>query len=159
MVAGRHMKFTAVIVGVVLSLTGFSAHGRHGGGSGGHGCSSGKSSHSSSNDVNSSNNSNNSTSSGSTGTGKGNKSDAPAHATVLSCAAPGRTKAVLQVTSDLDTQRTVDVPLTFEGNAGTVDRTSVRVTLKPRETQTVTVAMVNPAKVNEVQRCQVGRIG
>ncbi|MFJ8214282.1 hypothetical protein [Streptomyces sp. NPDC096033] len=156
MVAGRRMKFTAVIVGVVLSLTGFSAHGRHGGGSGGHGCSSGKSSHSSGNDVNSNNSS---TSSGSTGSGKGNKSDAPAHATVLSCAAPGRTKAVLQVTSDLDTQRTVDVPLTFEGNAGTVDRTSVRVTLKPRETQTVTVAMANPGKVNEVQRCQVGRIG
>lgn len=150
MVAGRHIKFTAVLVGVVLSLTGFSAHGRHGGGSGGHGCSSGKSSHSSTNDSN-----NSSTSSGS---GKSKKSDAPAHATVVSCAAPGRTRAVLQVTSDLDTQRTVDVPLTFEGNAGTVDRTSVRVTLKPRETQTVTVPMVSPGKVNDVQRCQVGRI-
>ncbi|MFH7595806.1 hypothetical protein WDV06_11980 [Streptomyces racemochromogenes] len=147
------MKFTAVIVGVVLSLTGFSAHGRHGGSSGGHGCSSGKSSHSSSND-------NTGTSSGTSGTGsaKGKKSDAPAHATVVSCAAPGRPKAVLQVTSDLDTQRTVDVPLTFEGNAGTVDRVSVRLTLKPRESQTVTVAMSNAGKVNEVQRCQVGRI-
>ncbi|MFF4492462.1 hypothetical protein [Streptomyces sp. NPDC001546] len=156
MVAGRHMKFTAVLVGVVLSLTGFSAHGRHGGGSGGHGCSSGKSSHSSTYD---SNNGNNSSSTGSgSGTGKSTKSGPPAHATVVSCAAPGRAKAVLQVTSDLDTQRTVDVPLTFEGNAGAVDRTSVRVTLKPRETQTVTVAMPDPAKANAVQRCQVGRI-
>ncbi|MEU8436868.1 hypothetical protein AB0F18_28970 [Streptomyces sp. NPDC029216] len=137
-------------MGVVLSLTGFSAHGRHGH-SGGHGCSSSKSSHSSTND------SNNSTTTGG-GTGKSKKSDAPAHATVVSCAAPGRTKAVLQVTSDLDTQRTVDVPLTFEGSAGTVDRTSVRVTLKPRETQTVTVPMVSPSKVNDVQRCQVGRL-
>ncbi|MEW1635230.1 hypothetical protein AB0469_14235 [Streptomyces sp. NPDC093801] len=149
MVAGRHIRFTAVLVGVVLSLTGFSAHGRHGG-SGGHGCSSGKSSHSSTNDSNSSNSS--------TGSGKSKKSDAPAHATVVSCAAPGRTRAVLQVTSDLDTQRTVEVPLTFEGNAGTVDRTSVRVTLKPRETQTVTVPMASPGQVNDVQRCQVGRI-
>ncbi|MEU3314089.1 hypothetical protein ABZ743_15635 [Streptomyces sp. NPDC006662] len=153
MVAGRHMKFTAVLVGVVLSLTGFSAHGRHGGGSGGHGCSSGKSSHSSTYDSNN----NSSTGSGS-GTGKSTKSDPPAHATVVSCAAPGRAKAVLQVTSDLDTQRTVDVPLTFEGNAGTVDRTSVRVTLKPGETQTVTVPMPDAAKANAVQRCQVGRI-
>ncbi|MFF4581406.1 hypothetical protein [Streptomyces sp. NPDC001389] len=148
MVAGRHIRFTAVLVGVVLSLTGFSAHGRHGGGSGGHGCSSGKSSHSSTNDSSNS----------STGSGKSKKSDAPAHATVVSCAAPGRTRAVLQVTSDLDTQRTVEVPLTFEGNTGTVDRTSVRVTLKPRETQTVTVPMASPARVNDVQRCQVGRI-
>ncbi|MFJ8163660.1 hypothetical protein ACIRBY_22420 [Streptomyces sp. NPDC096136] len=153
MVAGRHIRFTAVLVGVVLSLTGFSAHGRHGGGSGGHGCSSGKSSHSSTSDSN-----NSSSTGGSTGSGKSKKSDAPAHATVVSCAAPGRTRAVLQVTSDLDTQRTVEVPLTFEGNAGTVDRTSVRVTLKPRETQTVTVPMASPGKVNDVQRCQVGRI-
>ncbi|MFG2664433.1 hypothetical protein ACGFY6_09310 [Streptomyces sp. NPDC048387] len=158
MVAGRHMKFTAVLVGVVLSLTGFSAHGRHGGGSGGHGCSSGKSSHSSTYDSNNSNNSSNSSTGSGSGTGKSTKSDPLAHATVVSCAAPGRAKAVLQVTSDLDTQRTVDVPLTFEGNAGTVDRTSVRVTLKPRETQTVTVPMPDPTKANAVQRCQVGRI-
>ncbi|KIF05595.1 hypothetical protein PL81_12335 [Streptomyces sp. RSD-27] len=155
MVAGRHIRFTAVLVGVVLSLTGFSAHGRHGGGSGGHGCSSGKSSHSSTTDSNGNNSTGNNSS---TGSGTTKKSDAPAHATVVSCAAPGRTRAVLQVTSDLDTQRTVEVPLTFEGNAGTADRTSVRVTLKPRETRTVTVPMASPGKANDVQRCQVGRI-
>ncbi|MEW2414287.1 hypothetical protein AB0953_11265 [Streptomyces sp. NPDC046866] len=148
MVAGRRIRFSAALAVVVLSLTGFSSgHGKHG--SGGHGCSSSKS-HGSSSDSNST--------SSTSGSSKNKKSDAPAHATVVSCAAPGRTKAVLQVTSDLDTQRTVDVPLTFEGNAGTVDRTSVRVTLKPRETQTVTVPMVNAGKVGDVQRCQVGKI-
>ncbi len=147
MMAGRRIRFTAVLVAVVFSLTGFSSgHGKHGSG-GGHGCSSSKSHGSNSSDSNSS-----------SGSSKNKKSDAPAHATVVSCAAPGRTKAVLQVTSDVDTQRTVSVPLTFEGNAGVVDRTSVMVTLKPRETQTVTVPMVNAGKVADVQRCQVGKI-
>lgn len=145
MMAGRHIRFTAVLAVVVFSLTGFSSgHGKHS--SGGGGCSSSKHHGSSSN---------NSTTSSSNG--KSNSS-APAHAQVVSCAGPGSPTAVLQVTSDVDTQRTVDVPLVFEGNAGTVDRTSVRVSLKPRETQKVTVPMTAAGKAADVQRCQVGRI-
>ncbi|MEU6865058.1 hypothetical protein ABZ924_17530 [Streptomyces sp. NPDC046876] len=147
MVAGRRIRFSAALAVVVLSLTGFSSgHGKHG--SGGHGCSSGKS-HSSSNDSNSNS---------SSGSSKNKQSGAPAHATVVSCAGSGRPLAELQVTSDLDTERNVDVPVTFEGKAGTVDQMTVRVTLKPRETRKVPVPMANPGKVGDVQRCQVGKI-
>ncbi|MER7462833.1 hypothetical protein [Streptomyces sp. NPDC097981] len=149
MSAGRHIRFTAVLAGVVLALTGFSSgHGKHS--SGGGGCSGSKTRHHSTTDDNSTRGSS---------TASPGPSTPPAHAVVVTCAGPGRPQAVLRVTSDVDGQRTVDVPLTFEGSAGTVDRTSVRVTLKPRETQTVTVPMTSPGKVSDVQRCQVGKIG
>ncbi|MEU7556231.1 hypothetical protein AB0B01_28550 [Streptomyces sp. NPDC044571] len=162
--AGRRIRFTAVLVAVVFSLTGFShgGHGSHGGksssgGSSGGGCSSSKkrSSYHSTSDNN--NNSNGS------GSGKSTPSPTksarpPAHAQVVSCAGPGSPKAVLTVTSDVDTARTVDVPVTFEGASGVVDRTSVRVTLKARETQTVTAAMVHEDKAAETRTCVVGRI-
>ncbi|MET9884978.1 hypothetical protein ABZZ20_17970 [Streptomyces sp. NPDC006430] len=153
MVAGRRIRFTAVLVTVVFALTGFSSGG-HGGkssssGSGGGGCSSSKKkSHSSNGNSNGS-----STSSPSKSAGP------PAHAQVVTCAGPGSPKAVLKVTSDVDVQRTVDVPLTFEGASGVVDRTSVRVTLKARETQTVTATMVHGDKAADVKTCTVGRIG
>ncbi|KJY36497.1 hypothetical protein VR46_30865 [Streptomyces sp. NRRL S-444] len=146
MPAGRHIRFTAVLVAVVFALTGFSSgHGGHGGkskgsGSGG-GCSSSKKK-----------SSYKSTPSPSKSAGP------PAHAQVVDCAGPGSPKAVLRVTSDVDKQRTVDVPLTFEGANGVVDRTSVRVTLKARETQTVTAPMVHDDKAADVKTCVVGRI-
>ncbi|WP_328621179.1 hypothetical protein [Streptomyces sp. NBC_00354] len=156
MVAGRRIRFTAVLVAVVFALTGFSSGG-HGGkskskgsGSGG-GCSSSK--------KKSSYNSNNNSNGGGKSTPSPTKSAGPpAHAQVVSCAGPGSPKAVLRVTSDVDKQRTVDVPLTFEGANGVVDRTSVRVTLKARETQTVTAPMVHDDKAADVKTCAVGRI-
>ncbi|MFI5999038.1 hypothetical protein ACIA98_01235 [Streptomyces sp. NPDC051366] len=156
MVAGRRIRFTAVLVAVVFALTGFSTGG-HGGkskskgsGSGG-GCSSSK--------KKSSYDSNNNSNGGGKSTPSPTKSAGPpAHAQVVSCAGPGSPKAVLRVTSDVDKQRTVDVPLTFEGANGVVDRTSVRVTLKARETQTVTAPMVHDDKAADVKTCVVGRI-
>ncbi|MET9963537.1 hypothetical protein ABZ128_31450 [Streptomyces sp. NPDC006326] len=160
MVAGRRIRFTAVLVAVVFALTGFShgGHGSHGGksssgGSGG-GCSSSKkrSSYHSTSDNNNTN-----------GSGKSTPSPTksarpPAHAQVVSCAGPGSPKAVLRVTSDVDTTRTVDVPVVFQGAGGVLDRTSVRVTLKARETQTVTAAMVHEDKAAETTSCTVGII-
>lgn len=160
MPAGRHIRFTAVLVAVVFALTGFSSgHGGHGGkskgsGSGG-GCSSSKKKSSYNNSNNSSNNSNGG---GKSTPSPGKSAGPPAHAQVVDCAGPGSPKAVLRVTSDVDKQRTVDVPLTFEGANGVVDRTSVRVTLKARETQTVTAPMVHDDKAADVKTCVVGRI-
>lgn len=86
MVAGRRIRFTAVLVAVVFALTGFSSGG-HGGkskskgsGSGG-GCSSSK--------KKSSYNSNNNSNGGGKSTPSPTKSAGPpAHAQVVSCAAP-----------------------------------------------------------------------
>ncbi|MFF3864054.1 hypothetical protein [Streptomyces sp. NPDC002209] len=157
MVAGRRIRFTAVLVAVVFALTGFSSGGHSGkskgSGSGG-GCSSSKkkSSHDS-------NNSNNSNGGGKSTPSPGKSAGPPAHAQVVTCAGPGSPKAVLRVTSDVDKQSTVDVPLTFEGANGVLDRTSVRVTLKARETQTVTAPMIHDDKAADVKTCVVGRIG
>ncbi|MER6782469.1 MULTISPECIES: hypothetical protein [unclassified Streptomyces] len=158
MVAGRRIRFTAVLVAVVFALTGFSSsghgHGSKSSGSGG-GCSSSK--------KRSSYNSNNSSTSNSNGSGKSTPSPSksagpPAHAQVVTCAGPGSPKAVLKVTSDVDTTRLIDVPVVFQGASGVVERTSVRVSLKARETQTVTAAMVQKDKAAEVTTCVLGTI-
>ncbi|MEV0986056.1 hypothetical protein [Streptomyces sp. NPDC049949] len=160
MVAGRRIRFTAVLVAVVFALTGFSSsghghgHGSKSSGSGG-GCSSSK--------KRSSYNSNNSSTNNSNGSGKSTPSPSksagpPAHAQVVTCAGPGSPKAVLKVTSDVDTTRLIDVPVVFQGASGVVERTSVRVSLKARETQTVTAEMVQKDKAAEVTTCVLGTI-
>ncbi|MFE5541707.1 hypothetical protein [Streptomyces sp. NPDC056492] len=162
MVAGRRIRFTAVLVAVVFALTGFSSsghgHGSKSSGSGG-GCSSSKKR--SSYDSNNSNSS--SGSSSGSGSGKSTPSPtksagAPAQASVVTCAGPGRPQAVLKVTSVVDTARLVDVPVVFQGANGVVDRTTVRVSLKARETRTVTADMAQKDKAADVTTCVVGTI-
>ncbi|WP_158708497.1 hypothetical protein [Streptomyces sp. NRRL S-244] len=162
MVAGRRIRFTAVLVAVVFALTGFSSggHSGHGGkskssGSGG-GCSSSKKR--SSYNSNNSSNGNNSNGSGKSTPSPSKSAGPPAHALVVTCAGPGSPKAVLKVTSDVDTSRLIDVPVVFQGASGVVERTSVRVSLKARETQTVTAAMVQKDKAAEVTSCVLGTI-
>lgn len=165
MVTGRRIRFTAVLVAVVFALTGFSSggHSGHGGkskssGSGG-GCSSSKKKNSyRSSSSSSGNNSNNSNGGSRSSPSPSKNSRPPAHAEVATCAGPGRPRAVLKVTSDVDIARTVSVPVTFEGATGAVERTSVQVTLKARETQMVTAAMVQDDKAADVRNCVVGRI-
>ncbi|MCC0097550.1 hypothetical protein K7B10_22755 [Streptomyces flavotricini] len=160
MVAGRRIRFTAVLVAVVFALTGFSSRG-HGHGSksngGGGGCSSSKKR--SSYDSNSSSGS----TSGGNGSGKSTPSPTksagpPAHAQVVTCAGPGSPQAVLKVTSDVDTTRLVNVPVVFQGAGGVVERTTVPVSLKARETQTVTAKMTRKDKAADVSTCVVGTI-
>ncbi|MEV6577405.1 hypothetical protein AB0M92_04465 [Streptomyces sp. NPDC051582] len=163
MVAGRRIRFTAVLVAVVFALTGFSSsghgHGSKSSGSGG-GCSSSKkrSSYNSN-----SNNSSSGSSSGSSGSGKSSPSPtksagAPARASVVTCAGPGNPASVLKVTSVVDTARLVDVPVVFQGANGVVDRTTVRVSLGARETRTVTADMSRKDKAADVSSCVVGTI-
>ncbi|MFI5667089.1 hypothetical protein [Streptomyces sp. NPDC051704] len=163
MVAGRRIRFTAVLVAVVFALTGFSSsghgHGSKSSGSGGGGCSSSKKRSS----YNSNSNSNSSSTSGGNGSGKSSPSPTksagpPAHAQVVTCAGPGSPQAVLKVTSDVDTTRLVNVPVVFQGAGGVVERTTVPVSLKARETQTVTAGMTRKDKAADVGSCVVGTI-
>lgn len=165
MSAGRRIRFTAVLVGVVLALTGFSSHGgssssgssgKSKSSGGGGGCSSSKSKRTTHTNNNTNTNTNTTTT---TSGGNGAKSKEPARATVVTCAGPGRPQAVIQVTSLVDTERTVDVPLNFAGERGiNLESASVRVTLKGREAKTVTVQMAQGDKAAEIQRCEIGRI-
>ncbi|MFJ3171671.1 hypothetical protein ACIPJK_12950 [Streptomyces roseus] len=163
MVAGRRIRFTAVLVAVVFALTGFSSSGHgHGSKSSGSGSGGGCSSSKKRSGYNSNNSSSGSTS-GSGGSGKSTPSPtksagAPARASVVTCAGPGRPQAVLTVTSVVDTARLVDVPVVFQGANGVVDRTTVRVSLKARETRTVTADMSQKDKAADVGTCTVGTI-
>ncbi|MET9464404.1 hypothetical protein ABZY44_06175 [Streptomyces sp. NPDC006544] len=161
-VTGRRVRFAAVLVGVVLALTGFSSSGGSGGSgkskSSGGGCSSSKSKSKSKSKTKTH-------SSGSSGSGTSTTasptptSTGPlAHAEVVACAGPGRAKATLKVTSESASGHAFRVPLVFEGAAGRVDSASVDVELKAGESRTVELPMASADKAGDVQRCVVGRI-
>ncbi|WP_449482634.1 hypothetical protein [Streptomyces avidinii] len=145
----------------MLALTGFSSSGGSGSGKskssgGGGGCSSSKSkpkkkSYSSS--------------SGSSGSGTSTTASPTPTSTgplargeVVTCAGPGRAKAMVKVTSESKTGHAFRVPLVFEGAAGRVDSASVDVELKAGESRTVELPMTSADKAGDVQRCVVGRI-
>lgn len=164
MVAGRRIRFAAVLAFVVLALTGFSSSGGSGSGSGngksksssGGGCSSSKSGKPKKKSHGGSGSGGGSATASATPTGS--PAAPPAHAEVVTCAGQGRTKATLKVTSDVAGARTFRVPLVFEGAAGPVDSASVEVALEARESRTVEVAMTLPAQAADVRGCAVGRI-
>ncbi|MDD9377035.1 hypothetical protein M8Z33_10210 [Streptomyces sp. ZAF1911] len=158
-VTGRRVRLTAVLVGVVLALTGFSSTGGSGGKgkskSSGGGCSSSKSK------------SKKKSYSGTGGSGGGSTATPTAtptetrplaHAEVVTCAGPSAAKATVKVTSDAAAGHTFRVPLVFEGASGRVDSGSVELALKAGESRTVDLPMTNAAKAGEVQRCTVGTI-
>lgn len=165
-VTGRRVRFTAVVAGVVLALTGFSSSGGSHGKSSGHdggggGCSSSKSRKHTSHDSDNDNSGTTGTTGGSNGgTATPTPTKSPGgRGTVVTCAGPGRAEAVVEVTSTLTTTRLLSVPVTFKDAGGaTVEKTSALVTLKPGETQRVTVKMVNPARAADVRACEIGRI-
>ncbi|MFF1411439.1 hypothetical protein ACFVX6_16890 [Streptomyces sp. NPDC058289] len=154
-VTGRRVRLTAVLVGVVLALTGFSSTGGSGGKSksksSGGGCSSSKSK------------SKKKSYSGTSGSGGGSTATPTetrplAHAEVVTCAGPSAAKATVKVTSDAAAGHTFRVPLVFEGASGRVDSGSVELALKAGESRTVDVPMTSAAEAPEVTRCTVGPI-
>ncbi|MFZ3498367.1 hypothetical protein ACODT5_34940 [Streptomyces sp. 5.8] len=162
-VTGRRVRVTAVLVGVVLALTGFSSTGGSGGksksDSSGGGCSSSKSkSKSKSKSYGSSGSSGSGSGSGATASATPTATRPSAHAEVVTCAGPGRPKATLKVTSDAVNGYTFRVPLVFEGASGRVDSGSVDLVLKAGESRTVDLPMTSAAKAGEVTRCTVGTI-
>ncbi|MEU7065319.1 hypothetical protein [Streptomyces sp. NPDC046161] len=158
MTVARRIRFGAVLVTVVLALTGFSSGHKS---SGGGGCSSSRSDRSSSSSNRTTTYNRNTTrGSGSTAspTPTPTATGAPARAEVVTCAGPATSKATVRVTSLASTERTVEVPITFDGASGTVERTFGRVTLKQGETRTIEIPLSDPTKAAAVTGCRLGTV-
>ncbi|GGZ14194.1 hypothetical protein CP967_14090 [Streptomyces nitrosporeus] len=170
----RRIRFAAVLVVVVLALTGFqtAGHGgksgksgksRSGGSSSGGGCSNSEKSNGdyhSDNDYDSGS-SGSSGGSYSTPTPSATASDAPA-IRVIRCAQPkkGKRKAVtsstIEIRSTAAGTHLYEIDVTFLGATGlTVDTGEGSVELDGGETKTLTVRMDSPRSVSRVKRCQV----
>ncbi|MBK3385966.1 hypothetical protein AB0909_29135 [Streptomyces albidoflavus] len=175
----RHLRFSAVLIVVVLALTGFST----GSSSGKSGSKSKSRSSSSSGGGCSSSKKDNDTSRGSgyrggyrdthqddTSSSTGGSSSTTTDqvtVTVVDCAGPGRTKrakadstAALRVTSNATADDlSVRLALHFENAAGsTLDSPTTELRLAPGESRTVTVRMTNPRKADQVRDCEVDRV-
>ncbi|MFD5148735.1 hypothetical protein [Streptomyces sp. NPDC058401] len=157
-VTGRRVRLTAVLVGVVLALTGFSSTGGSGKSkskSSGGGCSSSKSKTKKKSYGGSGGSGGGSTA---TPTATATETRPLAHAEVVTCAGPAAAKATVKVTSDAASGHTFRVPLVFEGASGRVDSGSVDLVLKAGESRTVDLPMTNAAKAGEVKRCTPGPV-
>lgn len=163
MVAGRRIRFAAVLVAVVLALTGFSSHGGSSSGSGGKSSKSGSKSKSSSGGGCSSSKSkkkSHSGGNGSTATASPSASEgsSPATAVVVTCAGATPPVTTVRFTSLVDRRASVSVTLYRENAAGAViEQTVVRTTLDARGTRTVDVALKDPARAAEVATCRLDR--
>ncbi|MFD4945804.1 hypothetical protein ACFVYE_30645 [Streptomyces sp. NPDC058239] len=172
----QHIKLSAVLVVVVLALTGFSTS-SHGGRSGksksggssssGGGCSNSKKSNGSYHDSDYDDNDYDSSSSSSGNTGyetptpSATASDAP-QAYVFRCAQPrkGKRKAVttstVRLTANAVGSHTYEVDVTFlDARGNTVDTGEASVDVEGGETKTVSVRMDSPRKVSRVKKCRV----
>ncbi|MGW1186799.1 hypothetical protein [Streptomyces sp. NPDC002559] len=172
----QHIKLSAVLVVVVLALTGFSTSssgGRSGKSKGsssssGGGCSNSKKSNGSSSDYDNDDydygdSSSSSSSSGGTdyATPAPTASDEPS-VQVLRCAQPrkGKRKAVttstVRLTAAATGSHTYEVEVEFFNAAGnTIDLGHATVTAEGGETETVSVRMDSPRKVSRVKGCRV----
>uniref|UniRef100_A0AAU3GT03 Secreted protein n=1 Tax=Streptomyces sp. NBC_01401 TaxID=2903854 RepID=A0AAU3GT03_9ACTN len=170
----RQMRFAAVLVVVVLALTGFSTS-SHGGKSGksrsgkssssGGGCSNSKKSNGSYHhyDDDDDYDSSSSTSGGSTyesATPAASASDAPA-VRVIRCAQPKKgkrratTSSSVEIRSTSSVAETYEVDVTFVDAKGlTVDTGDADVEVGAGETKVLTVAMDSPRLVSRVKGCR-----
>ncbi|MFB6822602.1 hypothetical protein ACFCXA_13540 [Streptomyces virginiae] len=157
MVAGRRIRFTAVLVAVVFALTGFSSHGGSSGkskskSSGGGGCSSSKSRNKSHG-----NGSGRSTATA-TAAPSATASGAPATAVVVTCVGATPPVTTVRITSNVDRRATFAVNLYREGaNGATVGSTVVKETLGARESRVVSVPLAEVARAGEVTACRLDR--
>ncbi|MGW9303170.1 hypothetical protein ACWHA3_20445 [Streptomyces cyaneofuscatus] len=167
----RQMKLAAVLVVVVLALTGFSTSTSGGkgskskGSSSGGGCSNSKKSnsgyrHTDYSDDDYDDNSS-SGSSGSYGTPTPTATDGPA-VRVIRCAQPrkGKRKAVtsslVEVRSNYPGTQAYEIDVRFvDARGNTVDTAEATTILNVGEEDTLTVRMDSPGKVSKVKRCEV----
>ncbi|GAA3372594.1 hypothetical protein GCM10020367_28120 [Streptomyces sannanensis] len=174
-----HLKLAAVLVAVVLALTGFSPAGHGSGGKGGGGKGGSKSSSKSSgggggcssskkknDDYDSDDGDSYSGSSGSGGSTPTPTSTPTAAdevtVDIVGCVrqAKGKQKArpsaLVKVTAPAGAERTYRVSLRFLGaTGGEVDDGTAEVELDGGEVRTVTVRMDNPRKLSKVRKCEV----
>ncbi|WP_371537658.1 hypothetical protein OG210_18060 [Streptomyces sp. NBC_00466] len=161
----RRLRFGAVLVGVVLALTGFSRHSSHSHGhsSSGGGCSSSKS-HSSSTTSHHHyyNDHTTGSSSGSTsGSGSSTSSSAPsATGTVVTCAKKGATAATVRVSArSASGSHSYEVTMSFlDAGGSVVDTGSAAVLVRGSSSATVKVPMSAPSDAGSVTRCRVDSV-
>ncbi|MFF2535566.1 hypothetical protein [Streptomyces cyaneofuscatus] len=165
----RQMKLAAVLVVVVLALTGFSTSTSGGkgskskGSSSGGGCSNSKKSNSGYRHTDYSDDDyDDSSSSGSYSTPTPTASDEALDVRVIRCAAPrkGKRKAVtsslLEVRSNYPGTQAYEIDVRFVDARGrTVDTAEATTILNVGEEDTLTVRMDSPNKVSRVKRCEV----
>ncbi|WP_418957608.1 hypothetical protein [Streptomyces tritici] len=185
MEAGRRLRFAAVLVVVVLALTGFQS-GKSSGGSGGKsrsgksssggGCSSSKKkNHDYDDDALGDEAGYDSGGSGAYDSGPKptvTSSTAPVTVTVVDCVKPSQKKrkgrparkadttASVRITSTAAATRTFRLELEFQDAGGMEwDETTKAVTLEPGQTLTVDVPMSSPSMVDKVRRCEITGVG
>ncbi|MFF9509856.1 hypothetical protein ACF1BU_00865 [Streptomyces sp. NPDC014724] len=171
----QHIRLSAVLVVVVLALTGFStsshggrsgkSKGSSGSGSGG-GCSNSKKGNGGYHRSDYDDNDDYGSSSGSSGN-SGYETPAPSasdelQAYVFRCAQPrkGTRKAVtsstVRLTASAAGSHTYEVDVTFlDARGNTVDTGEAKVAVDGGETRTVPVRMDSPRKVSRVKKCRV----
>ncbi|WP_424861754.1 hypothetical protein [Streptomyces sp. MMS24-I29] len=167
----RHIRLSAVLLVVVLALTGFATGRGHSGksksGSGGSsssggGCSSSKKSNNDyrHSDYDSDDHGTSSSSSG--GTAPSPSASNAADAYVFRCAQPrkGKRKAVttatVRLTANAAGPHTYEVDVTFlDAMGNTVDTGEARVKAEGGDARTVSVRMDDPRKVSRVKKCRV----
>ncbi|MFI8200160.1 hypothetical protein ACIF6K_27165 [Streptomyces sp. NPDC085942] len=162
----RQMKLAAVLVVVVLALTGFSTSAgksRSGksGSSGGGGCSSSKKSNNGYRDTDYDDYDDSSSSGSSYGTPTPTASDAPV-VRVIRCAVPrkGKRRAVpsslVELRANEPGSQAYEIDVRFIDAMGrTVDTAETTANLDGGEVRTLTVRMESPGKVTRVKRCEV----
>ncbi|MET7581029.1 FxLYD domain-containing protein [Streptomyces microflavus] len=168
----RQMKLAAVLVVVVLALTGFMTSTSGGKGSkskgsssSGGGCSNSKKSNSGYRHTDYDDDDDDDNASGSSGSSYGTPtptaSDGPA-VRVIRCAQPrkGKRKAVTASVVELRSKdtgsHTYEVDVTFyDARGNTVDTAETTTTLDAGDVRNLTVRMESPRRVSEVKRCEV----
>ncbi|POG48670.1 hypothetical protein BV881_03755 [Streptomyces sp. ZL-24] len=166
----RQIKLAAVLVVVVLALTGFSTASSGGKGSkskgsssSGGGCSNSKKSKSGyrHNDYSDDDNSSSGSSGSTYGTPTPTASDEPV-VRVIRCARPGKgkrkavTASVVELRSNDTRSHRYEVDVTFlDARGNTVDTAETTTTLDAGDVRSLTVRMDSPRKVSQVSRCEV----
>ncbi|MCR8944296.1 hypothetical protein ABT013_19550 [Streptomyces bacillaris] len=166
----RQIKLAAVLVVVVLALTGFSTSSSGGKGSkskgsssSGGGCSNSKKSNSGyrHNDYSDDDNSSSGSSGSTYGTPTPTASDDPV-VRVIRCARPGKgkrkavTASVVELRSNDTRSHRYEVDVTFlDARGNTVDTAETTTTLDAGDVRSLTVRMDSPRKVSQVSRCEV----
>ncbi|WP_222314722.1 hypothetical protein [Streptomyces cavourensis] len=166
----RQIKLAAVLVVVVLALTGFSTASSGGKGSkskgsssSGGGCSNSKKSNSGyrHNDYGDDDSSSSGSSGSTYGTPTPAASDAPV-VRVIRCARPGKgkrkavTASVVELRSNDTRSHRYEVDVTFlDARGNTVDTAETTTTLDAGDVRSLTVRMDSPRKVSQVSRCEV----
>ncbi|WP_406861509.1 hypothetical protein ABZO31_14035 [Streptomyces sp. HUAS MG47] len=184
MKAGRRLRFAAVLVVVVLALTGFQS-GKSSGGSGGKsrgksssggGCSSSEKKNHDYDDYDDDLGSDSGSGSDAYPTDSGpaptvTSSSAPATVTVVDCVKPSQKKrkgrparkadttASVRITSRATVTETFRVELEFRDAGGMErDEAAETVLLEPGQTLTFDVPMSSPSSVNQVRKCEIAGV-